>query len=77
MILSFIPFIVQQDPSSTGARHARLQICSSFIRIARAADKSLLPHMKVRLSMLLIECCLKLQSTCLAWEPIIALISLL
>ncbi|KAJ6816610.1 protein HASTY 1 [Iris pallida] len=35
-----------KDPSSIGARNARLQICSSFIRIARAADRSLLPHMK-------------------------------
>lgn len=29
------------------ARHARLQICTSFIRIAKTAGKSLLPHMKV------------------------------
>ena len=29
------------------ARHARLQTCTSFIRIAKTADKSILPHMKV------------------------------
>ncbi|KAJ6831112.1 protein HASTY 1 [Iris pallida] len=44
-LLRSLPFALK-DPSSLGARHARLQICSSFIRIARAADKSLLPHMK-------------------------------
>uniref|UniRef100_A0A6N2LXB9 Uncharacterized protein n=1 Tax=Salix viminalis TaxID=40686 RepID=A0A6N2LXB9_SALVM len=32
--------------SVSSARHARLQICTSFIRIAKAADKSVLPHMK-------------------------------
>lgn len=36
-----------QDPSTNSARHARLQICTSFIRIAKTADKSVLPHMKV------------------------------
>lgn len=36
-----------QDPATSSARHARLQICTSFIRIAKAADKSILPHMKV------------------------------
>jgi hypothetical protein len=49
---SFLPFTVWlylQDPSNN-SRLARLQICSSFIRISRAADKALLPHMKVRLS---------------------------
>ncbi|KAA3486393.1 Exportin-1/Importin-beta-like protein [Gossypium australe] len=35
-----------KDPSTSSARHARLQICTSFIRIAKAADKSILPHMK-------------------------------
>lgn len=44
-LLTSLPF-TPKDPSSTGARHARLQICTSFIRIAKAADKSLLPHMK-------------------------------
>ncbi|GAB4835901.1 hypothetical protein Ancab_000820 [Ancistrocladus abbreviatus] len=39
------PMLVE-DPSTNSARHARLQICTSFIRIAKAADKSLLPHMK-------------------------------
>ncbi|KAJ6434325.1 hypothetical protein OIU84_017936 [Salix udensis] len=33
-----IPFAVK-DPSVSSARHARLQICTSFIRIAKAADK--------------------------------------
>lgn len=44
-LLTSLPFALE-DPSAISARHARLQICSSFIRIARAADKSLLPHMK-------------------------------
>ncbi|TYH34533.1 hypothetical protein ES332_D13G134200v1 [Gossypium tomentosum] len=42
-LLNSLPFI---DPSTSSARHARLQICTSFIRIAKAADKSILPHMK-------------------------------
>ncbi|KAA3487311.1 protein HASTY 1-like isoform X1 [Gossypium australe] len=44
-LLNSLPFIVK-DPSTSGARHARLQICTSFIRMAKAADKSILPHMK-------------------------------
>lgn len=44
-LLTSLPYMLE-DPSSLGARHARLQICSSFIRIARAADRSLLTHMK-------------------------------
>ncbi|KAJ4797076.1 Protein HASTY 1 [Rhynchospora pubera] len=44
-LLTCIP-ISLNDPSSNGARHARLQICTSFIRISLAADKSLLPHTK-------------------------------
>ncbi|XP_008799279.2 protein HASTY 1 [Phoenix dactylifera] len=44
-LLTSLPLAIK-DPSSNNARHARLQICTSFIRIARAADKSLLPHMK-------------------------------
>ncbi|XP_058076875.1 protein HASTY 1 [Magnolia sinica] len=44
-LLTSLPFALK-DPSATSARHARLQICTSFIRIAKAADKSLLPHMK-------------------------------
>ncbi|XP_062084573.1 protein HASTY 1 [Humulus lupulus] len=44
-LLNSLPFIVK-DPSTNSARHARLQICTSFIRIAKAADKSVLPHMK-------------------------------
>ncbi|AQK91585.1 Protein HASTY 1 [Zea mays] len=47
-LLTSLP-ITFQDPSNN-SRLARLQICSSFIRISRAADKALLPHMKVRLS---------------------------
>ncbi|XXG80699.1 hypothetical protein AAC387_Pa09g1507 [Persea americana] len=35
-----------KDPSATRARHARMQICTSFIRIAKTADRSLFPHMK-------------------------------
>ncbi|KAL4342355.1 hypothetical protein GQ457_08G009780 [Hibiscus cannabinus] len=44
-LLNSLPFIVK-DPSTSSARHARLQICTSFIRIAKASDKSVLPHMK-------------------------------
>ncbi|KAJ6694225.1 hypothetical protein OIU85_004961 [Salix viminalis] len=44
-LLMSIPFAVK-DLSVSSARHARLQICTSFIRIAKAADKSVLPHMK-------------------------------
>ncbi|TVU20892.1 hypothetical protein EJB05_30493 [Eragrostis curvula] len=43
-LLTSLP-ITFQDPSND-SRLARLQICSSFIRISRAADKALLPHMK-------------------------------
>ncbi|MCL7029899.1 hypothetical protein MKW94_009024 [Papaver nudicaule] len=44
-LLTSLP-IALKEPSANSARHARLQICTSFIRIAVAADKSLLPHMK-------------------------------
>ncbi|KAF7805169.1 protein HASTY 1 [Senna tora] len=44
-LLTSLPFIIK-DTSTFSARHARLQICTSFIRIAKAADKSVLPHMK-------------------------------
>ncbi|KAL5996000.1 hypothetical protein ACLOJK_026073 [Asimina triloba] len=44
-LLTSLPFALK-DPSAMVARRARLQICTSFIRIAKAADKSLLPHMK-------------------------------
>ncbi|GFZ02831.1 ARM repeat superfamily protein [Actinidia rufa] len=44
-LLTSLPFL-SKDPSTSPARYARLQICTSFIRIAKAADKSLLPHMK-------------------------------
>ncbi|WCJ43264.1 ARM repeat superfamily protein [Euphorbia peplus] len=44
-LLISLPSVVQ-DPSTSSARHARLQICTSFIRIAKTADKSILPHMK-------------------------------
>ncbi|KAI3942418.1 hypothetical protein MKW98_013070 [Papaver atlanticum] len=44
-LLTSLP-IVLKEPSVNSARHARLQICTSFVRIALAADKSLLPHMK-------------------------------
>ncbi|GFY92003.1 ARM repeat superfamily protein [Actinidia rufa] len=44
-LLTSLPFVIK-DPSTSPARYARLQICTSFIRIAKAADKSLLPHMK-------------------------------
>ncbi|XP_058738613.1 protein HASTY 1-like [Vicia villosa] len=44
-LLTSLPFEIK-DTSTSSARHARLQICTSFIRIAKAADKSILPHMK-------------------------------
>ncbi|KAJ4849692.1 histone deacetylase [Turnera subulata] len=44
-LLNSLPYVVK-DPSTSSARHARLQICMSFIRIAKAADKSIVPHMK-------------------------------
>ncbi|KAG9457578.1 hypothetical protein H6P81_002086 [Aristolochia fimbriata] len=44
-LLTSLPYDLK-DPSALSARHARLHICTSFIRIAKAADKSLLPHMK-------------------------------
>ncbi|KAK6804860.1 hypothetical protein RDI58_002644 [Solanum bulbocastanum] len=44
-LLTSQPFVVK-DPATSASRHARLQICTSFIRIAKAADQSLLPHMK-------------------------------
>ncbi|GAV64215.1 Xpo1 domain-containing protein [Cephalotus follicularis] len=44
-LLTSLPYVVK-DPATSSARHARLQICISFIRIAKAADKSILPHMK-------------------------------
>ncbi|OMO98918.1 Exportin-1/Importin-beta-like protein [Corchorus olitorius] len=46
VVESMQPALENVDPSTSSARHARLQICTSFIRIAKAADKSLLPHMK-------------------------------
>ncbi|KAE9615987.1 hypothetical protein Lalb_Chr04g0261021 [Lupinus albus] len=44
-LLTSLPLIIK-DTLTLNARHARLQICTSFIRIAKAADKSVLPHMK-------------------------------
>ncbi|KAK4382765.1 protein HASTY 1 [Sesamum angolense] len=44
-LLTSLPFMVK-DPSTSSARRARLQICTSFIRIAKTASESLLPHMK-------------------------------
>ncbi|XP_057763700.1 protein HASTY 1 isoform X2 [Salvia miltiorrhiza] len=44
-LLTSLPVMVK-DPSTSTARRARLQICTSFIRIAKAANESLLPHMK-------------------------------
>ncbi|KAI5001207.1 hypothetical protein ZWY2020_011166 [Hordeum vulgare] len=45
-LLTSLPITIQQQGASNNSRQARLQICSSFIRISRAADKALLPHMK-------------------------------
>ncbi|KAK7355295.1 hypothetical protein VNO80_14548 [Phaseolus coccineus] len=44
--MKYFPEGVGSDTSIHSARHARLHICTSFIRIAKAADKSILPHMK-------------------------------
>ncbi|CAI9102442.1 OLC1v1000717C1 [Oldenlandia corymbosa var. corymbosa] len=44
-LLTSLPYVVK-DPATSTSRHARLQICTSFIRIAKAGDKSLVPHMK-------------------------------
>ncbi|KAI4301872.1 hypothetical protein L6164_035110 [Bauhinia variegata] len=44
-LLTSLP-LVTKDTSIFSARHARLQICTSFIRMAKATDKSILPHMK-------------------------------
>ncbi|KAJ1417073.1 Exportin-1/Importin-beta-like [Sesbania bispinosa] len=44
-LLTSLPLVIK-DVSTLSARHARLQTCTSFIRIAKAADKSVLPHMK-------------------------------
>ncbi|XP_004494659.1 protein HASTY 1 [Cicer arietinum] len=43
-LLTSLP--LEKDTSTSSARHARLQTCTSFIRIAKAADQSILPHMK-------------------------------
>ncbi|KAI3794599.1 hypothetical protein L1987_37231 [Smallanthus sonchifolius] len=44
-LLNSLP-IVMKDPAISGARHARLHICTSFVRLAKTADTRLLPHMK-------------------------------
>ncbi|KAH1079333.1 hypothetical protein AAZX31_19G226200 [Glycine max] len=44
-LLTSLPLVIK-DMSMHNARHARLQTCTSFIRIAKTADKSILPHMK-------------------------------
>ncbi|XP_078440422.1 ARM repeat superfamily protein isoform X2 [Wolffia australiana] len=44
-LLNSIP-LAPEDSCATIAGHARLQICTSFLRIARASEKSILPHMK-------------------------------
>lgn len=36
----------KQDPIAVSTSRARLQVCTSFLRIARAAGTSLLPHMR-------------------------------
>ncbi|KAG9148614.1 hypothetical protein Leryth_017379 [Lithospermum erythrorhizon] len=44
-LLNSLPSVIK-DPATSRARHARLQICTSFIRVAKNADNALLPHMK-------------------------------
>ncbi|RVW17456.1 Protein HASTY 1 [Vitis vinifera] len=56
-LLTSLPFVVK-DPKTSSARYARLQICTSFVRLAKSAEKSLLPHMKgLRLEQELPEAC--------------------
>ncbi|XP_031497611.1 protein HASTY 1 isoform X2 [Nymphaea colorata] len=43
-LLQLLP-VADKDPSNN-VRSVRLHICTSFIRIAQTADRSLLPHMK-------------------------------
>lgn len=57
---------IKQDSCATSTRHARLQICTSFLRIARASDKSILPHMKVTLLLLFAFLVIALIRTVLA-----------
>ncbi|KAK9062295.1 hypothetical protein SSX86_019481 [Deinandra increscens subsp. villosa] len=45
-LLNSLPIVMKQDPSVSGARHTRLHICTSFVRLAKTADTRLLPHMK-------------------------------
>ncbi|GFP94734.1 protein hasty 1 [Phtheirospermum japonicum] len=42
----FLRYNPDADPLTITARRARLQISTSFIRLAKAASESLLPHMK-------------------------------
>ncbi|PWA66254.1 Armadillo-like helical [Artemisia annua] len=44
-LLTSLP-IVTQDPATSASRYARLHICTSFVRLAKAANAQLLPHMK-------------------------------
>ncbi|KAK7332921.1 hypothetical protein VNO80_29678 [Phaseolus coccineus] len=69
--LKYFPDAVGSDTSMHSARHARLQNCTSFIRISKAADKSILPYMKVWLVALF--CYLNLDASistphCTRWE---------
>ncbi|CAH1436793.1 unnamed protein product [Lactuca virosa] len=44
-LLTSLPIAVK-DPATSRSRHARLHICTAFIRLAKTADTRLLPHMK-------------------------------
>nr|XP_043632006.1 protein HASTY 1 [Erigeron canadensis] len=44
-LLNSLPIAVK-DPSTSGARYARLHICTAFVRLAKTANTRLLPHMK-------------------------------
>ncbi|XP_056842057.1 protein HASTY 1 isoform X2 [Raphanus sativus] len=44
-LLTSLPHVVK-DPATSTSRAVRLQICTCFIRIAKAAEKGVLPHMK-------------------------------
>ncbi|GJU50085.1 protein HASTY 1 [Tanacetum coccineum] len=44
-LLTSLPIVVQ-DPATSASRYARLHICTSFVRLAKAANTRLLPHMK-------------------------------
>ena len=61
-LINFLNYITLQlfwqDPATSASRYARLHICTSFVRLAKAANAQLLPHMKVTQLVSIIECCI-------------------